>query len=410
MKSLLELKESFLIAVRAIRAQKMRALLTTLGIVIGILSVTAMATVVNGIEKGFERDMASLGTDVLYIEKWPWGFVSDWWNYINRPNMTADMADVIASKSQFAVAATTVVQTTRPVSYGANTLSGVRLVGLSSDYSRVHDVSIGHGNFFSDIHDRSARDVVVIGAEIAERLFPAVQPLGKSVRISGRRFEVIGVLEKEGSSAGGNSDSGDRTVQIPYSTFKKIYGTRFRDQSIRVKVDNSVDVAEVKDEITGILRVARRLDAKEANDFEINEQETLRAQLKPIKTAIYSIGIGLTALSLLVGGIGVMNIMFVSVKERTREIGIRKAIGAKFSSILTQFLIEAVVVSTTGGVIGVLLAVPIVFVIRQVLPATLDATVIGIAFLICVMIGTVFGLAPAWTAAKSEPIEALRYE
>lgn len=410
LKAFLELKEGFLIALRAINAQKMRSLLTTLGIIIGILSVTAMATVVNGLEEGFEQDMASLGTDVLYVEKWPWGFVSDWWNYINRPNITPDLAEVVEEKSRYAAAATAVVSTSRSVDYKRNNLGGIRVIGLSSNYSRVHEVSIASGNFFTDIHDRSARDVVVIGAEVAERLFPSEQPLGKTIRIGGRRFDVIGVLEKEGSSAGGNSDSGDRTVQIPFTTFEKIYGTRYRDVSVRVRVVDNVEVAEAKDEITGILRVARRLDAKEDDDFEINEQETLRAQIEPIKTTIYSIGIGLTALSLLVGGIGVMNIMFVSVKERTREIGIRKAIGAKFSSILTQFLVEAIFVCSVGGVIGVVLSIPVVLGIRAILPASLDATVVGIAFLICVLVGTVFGLAPAWSAAKSEPIEALRYE
>ena len=410
MKFLLEFKEGFLIAIRAIRSQKLRSLLTTLGIVIGILSVTAMATVVSGIEEGFEQDMASLGTDVLYVEKWPWGFATDWWNYINRPNMTADLADFVESRSSYAEAATAVVGTSRSVDYKSNSLSGIQVRGLSSNYSRVHDVTIESGNFFSEIDDRSARDVVVLGAEVVENLFPSEQPLGKTVRIGGRRFDVVGVLEKEGSSSGGNADSNDRSVQIPYSSFEKVYGTRYRDVSVRVKIRDGVDVADAKDELTGILRIARGLDAKEEDNFEINEQETLRAQIEPIKTAIYSIGIGLTALSLLVGGIGVMNIMFVSVKERTREIGIRKAIGAKSSSILIQFLIEAVVVCTVGGIIGVILAIPVVIGIGAILPASLNASVVGMAFLICVLIGTVFGLAPAWTAAKSEPIEALRYE
>ncbi|NND70642.1 MAG: FtsX-like permease family protein, partial [Rhodothermales bacterium] len=318
----------------------------------------------------------------LYIEKWPWSFVSDWWNYINRPNITQDLAEVVEQRSQFASAATAVVRTSRSIDYKSNNLSGVQVIGLSSNYSRVHDVSIESGNFFSDIHDRSARDVVVLGFEVAERLFPSEQPLGKTVRIGGRRFDVIGVLEKEGSSAGGNSDSGDRTVQIPFKTFQKIYGTRYRDVSVRVKVIDNADVSVAKDEITGILRVARGLDAKQEDDFEINEQETLRAQIAPVKTAIYSVGIGLTALSLLVGGIGVMNIMFVSVKERTREIGIRKATGAKFSSILTQFLIEAILVCSVGGVVGVILSIPVVLGIRVILPASLDATVVAIAFLI----------------------------
>ncbi|NNE35154.1 MAG: FtsX-like permease family protein, partial [Rhodothermales bacterium] len=182
------------------------------------------------------------------------------------------------------------------------------------------------------------------------------------------------------------------------------------DVSVQVKLVDSEILEDAKEELTGILRTARRLDAKEDDDFEVNESNSLRESLAPIKTTIYFIGIGLTALSLLVGGIGVMNIMFVSVKERTREIGVRKAVGARASNVLMQFLVEAVIVCVLGGMIGVAIAIPISFLIGSILPSSLDVFVVMIAFGVCVGVGLVFGLAPAWTAARSEPIEALRYE
>ena len=199
-------------------------------------------------------------------------------------------------------------------------------------------------------------------------------------------------------------------IRIPYNSFKKHFGVRWRDVSIHAKLHADVELEDAKDEIRGILRVARRLDAKEEDDFEINEQKTLREQIAPIKNAIYAIGIGLTALALLVGGIGVMNIMFVTVRERTREIGIRKAVGAKRRAILTQFLIEAVLICFIGGLIGIGLSIPIAMLVKAILPAYLGWEIIAFAFGACMLIGIVFGLAPAWTAAKSQPIEALRYE
>ena len=400
-----------MIALRAIRVNKLRSILTTLGIIIGIVSVTAMATVVNGIENDFEEDMAELGTDVIYIERWPWvgGPGIKWWEYINRPNITADLARAVERRSKLAVAAAPVVRTSRTVRFGSRILNSVTIQGSTVAYPLVHTVDLASGFFYTAFDDRSARNVCVIGAGIADRLFPVEEPLGKVISISGSRYQVIGVMVRKGSGAEGPSGV-DLEVKIPFNTFKKQFGTSRRDVSVQVKVANATLIEEAKDELTGILRVARGLDAREDDDFTINEQQTLRAQLAPIKAVIYSIGIGLTALALLVGGIGVMNIMFVSVKERTREIGIRKAVGAKRRTILAQFLIEAVVVCMVGGVVGVLLSLPITLLVQMILPATIDAGVVALAFGICVAIGTIFGLAPAWTAAKAEPIQALRYE
>ncbi len=408
---LLEIWEGLIIALRAIRVNKMRAMLTTLGIIIGIVSVTAMATVINGIEKDFDEDMEELGTDVIYIEKWPWvgGPGMKWWEYINRPEITADLAEVIDERSRFAQAAVPVVNTRRTVRFEGSTLSSITVNGVSAEYPRVHVVNLDRGYFFTDIDNRSGRSVAIIGAGLADELFPIQEPLGKQIRVSGQRFQVIGVLERKGSSAD-SPDSADQQLFIPIEAFKRVFGMERRGVSVQVKVGNPELITAASDEITGILRVARGLDAFEDNDFEINEQQSLREQLAPVKGAIYAIGIFLTALALVVGGIGVMNIMFVSVKERTREIGIRKAVGAKRRTILIQFLIEAIIICCLGGLVGMLFALPIAGAIRMILPAFIDMGTVLIAFFICIAVGVFFGLMPAWTAAKAEPIQALRYE
>lgn len=406
-----EIWEGLLIAARAIRVNKLRSVLTTLGIIIGITSVTAMATVINGIEQEFDASMAELGTDVLYIEKWPWmsGPGTKWWEYRNRPDITDDLAEVVQDRSRYAVAATPVISTRGTVGFKSVDLSEVQVEGSRPSFPRVHAVDLAEGRFYNEMDDRSARNVAVIGAGVAESLFPLEQPLGKDIRIDGHRFEVIGVMAKKGSGAEG-SGSFDSQIKIPFNTYKKLFGVYRRSVSVQVRVASAAVLEEAQDEITGILRVARRLDAFEKNDFEINQQQSLREQMAPVKTAIYGIGIFLTALALLVGGIGVMNIMFVSVKERTKEIGLRKAVGARRRTILTQFLIEAVLVCMLGGAIGVLITAGVSALINLFFTAYLPFSTVALAFAICVAIGMLFGLAPAWTAARSDPIESLRYE
>lgn len=406
-----EFGESLRIAFRAIRVNKMRSVLTTLGIIIGILSVTTMATLVSGIEQQFEKDMASLGADVVYIERWPWvsGPGTKWWEYINRPRISEELADEVMKRSNHAIAATAIVRTGRTIQAEGQSVEGIRISGVTASYTRVFTVDMEDGSFISEIDDRSARRVAVIGAEIATRLFPVGNPIGKPIRIGGSRYRVVGVTAKTGQGADSPASS-DYSVTIPFNAFKGQFGTRWRDASVPVRIADMTRVEEAKDEITGIVRIARGLEAGEEDNFEINEQATVREKIAPVKAAIYSIGIGLTALSLLVGGIGVMNIMFVSVKERTREIGIRKAVGARRRAIMMQFLVESVTVSLLGGAIGVLLSIPVTLLVRTVFPAYLGPGTVAIAFFICLAIGTGFGLAPAWTAAKSEPIDALRYE
>ncbi|GAB5521071.1 MAG: ABC transporter permease [Rhodothermales bacterium] len=403
--------EGLRIAARAIWSNRLRSILTTLGIIIGIVSVTSMVTVINGVEQDFEQEMSELGADVLYIEKWPWvsgpGF--KWWEYVNRPNIREDLAEAINARSRYTLAAVPVAQTSRTLRYSDKNVSGVQVQGSSADYPVVHTVELASGRFYTEIENRNNRYVAVIGAGVAEQLFPIEEPLGKEIRIGGDKFRVIGVKAKKGSGADAGS-SQDNQVMIPFNVFKTSYGMRWRSISVQVKVQDAEVMDLAADEITGILRTARKLDALERDDFEINQSQSVAEQLAPVKAAIYGIGIFLTALSLLVGGIGVMNIMFVSVKERTKEIGIRKAIGAKRRTILLQFLVEAVIVCVLGGAIAVGISLILTGLISMVLPAYLPFSTVVLAFLICVMIGIVFGLAPAWTASKAEPIVALRYE
>ncbi len=405
-----EFREGLLIALRAVSVHKLRATLTTLGIIIGITSVTAMVSVINGIEQKFEEDMADLGVDVLYIEKWPWfsgpGF--KWWEYVNRPRITPELAEVIEKQSRFAVAVAPVVSTNRPVRSKGKTITDVQIEASTPNFERIQTISLAEGRFYNDFDHSTANNVAVVGWAVADMLFPAQNPLGKMIRIGSHPFQIVGVLEQKGSDQGGNSE--DNQVKIPFNTFKQIFGMSQRSASIRVKVSSAELLEAAQDELTGILRAARGLDAREKDDFEINQQQTLREQLAPVKLAIYGVGIFLTALSLLVGGIGVMNIMFVSVKERTREIGIRKAVGARRRTILTQFLVEAIIICMIGGAIAVTLSLGLTSLIRMAMPAYLPFSTILLAFGICALIGVLFGLAPAWTAARSEPIESLRYE
>lgn len=405
----IEFREGVIIALGAIRTNLMRSMLTTLGIIIGITSVTSMFTTINGIERGFDESMKMLGTNVLYIEKWAWfADKEDWWEMVNRPELNESVSEAISRRSRYAEAVAPVVATGRSVQYRGRNLSRVYVTGSTPSFERTSDVELTEGRFYNAIDYRSARRVCVIGSEVADGLFSVETPIGKEIRLGGQRCEVIGVLAEQGKFLG--LMSFDSQIQMPMSSFRAMFGMSRRGMSIRVKVASQELIPLAQDELTGIVRAARHLGPGEANNFEINRQDAFREQTETVKVAIYGVGLFLTALALLVGGIGVMNIMFVSVKERTREIGIRKAVGARSRAIMTQFLLEAVFVCIGGGIIGIVISYGIARVINSFFTAVLSTGTVVLAFSICVGIGLIFGFVPARTAARSKPIEALHYE
>lgn len=404
-----ELVEGLRIALGAIAANRLRALLTTLGIVIGIVSVTAMFTVINGIERGFDRSAAMLGVNVLNVDRFPAVMMGDWWRYINRPSIREDLVPVIEAQSTSAQAVAPVVYNGADVRYQDRRLGGVLVRGTTPALADVNSLDLSDGRFLTEVDQRAARYVVVIGSEVAEELFPGESPIGKHIRVRGERFEVIGVLVPQGRFLG--LVSFDSQLIIPLETYKRVFGlSTWSSITIQVKVRDGVTMEAAEDELLGIVRTARGLDPMADENFALNRQDAFRDQVAGVKAAIYGVGLLLTGLALLVGGIGVMNVMFVSVRERTREIGIRKAVGASRRAILVQFLIEAVVVCCIGGAVGVLLSFGVTALINQVFTAVLSVWTVMLAFAICVGIGIVFGFIPAWQAARSRPIEALRYE
>ena len=402
-----ELAEGVRIAVGTLWERKARALLTTLGIVIGIVSVTSMFTVINGIEREFDRSMAMIGDDALFVQKTPWIMMGDWWKYRNRPPITDNLASYLRERSETAEAVAPITGFGATVTRGRDEAPGIGVEASTVEYVDTGGASLESGRFFSDSEARAGRAVAVIGADVVELLFPAEDPIGKDVRIGGQRFSVIGVLVKRGKFLG--MASADTRAIIPLSTFRRLFSSD-PEVAIKVKLRPEVSKEEATDELVGLTRQWRGLDALEDDDFSVNSQDQFRALVQTMRIATYGVGLFLTALALLVGGIGVMNIMFVSVKERTREIGVRKALGATRRAILFQFLVEAVMICFVGGAIGVALAALVAVGLNEVFTAELSAGTVLLAFTICGFVGVAFGLIPAWQAARSKPIEALRYE
>jgi putative ABC transport system permease protein len=291
--------------------------------------------------------------------------------------------------------------------FESKSVERAELRGVTPSYAITGAIELQSGRFFSEDDYMRAANYIVIGTDIAEALFEERDPIGQTIKVGGMRFEVIGVLAKQGKFLGLESFDGQSIM--PASTFGKMYGFR-RFVQIQAKFENEELLAEGEFEFEGLMRRIRSLEPGTPSDFSINKLDMFREQYAVMTGAIYGIGIFLTALSLFVGGIGVMNIMFVSVKERTKEVGIRKAIGAKSREILWQFLTESVVICMFGGLIGVLLSVGTTALVNNLFVAYLSWDTVALAFGICAITGVVFGFLPAWRAAKSDPIESLRYE
>jgi putative ABC transport system permease protein len=408
---LLELKEGLAISFRAIRANKFRAVLTTAGIVIGVFAVALMSTAIKGIDNAFQTGVAGFGSENLYIDKWEW-FANNvpFWELRNRKNLDMDDFKRFKETAKLPAAVSPTCWSAQTIKYKERNIPALLVQGTDYEYIKTSNLTFSEGRFFNEYESNGGREVVVLGSEVASKLFPSGSALDEIVKIKGHNFRVVGVLDKQGSWIMGNFNPDNQAFIPIQNVFKYFQAQSFRSITIIVRAQNKNMVDATKEEAISIMRRDRGLKYSQENDFSINQQETLLKQINQVVGVIQIAGLFITGLSLIVGAIGIMNIMFVSVKERTKEIGIRKAIGAKRRAILMQFITEASIICLIGGLIGLILALIFSKVIDQFLPTSVQIDTIILAIVISLITGIISGFAPAYTAAKLDPVEALRYE
>ena len=404
------IRESYLFAIRELVVNKTRTFLSLLGITIGIFAIIAVFTIFDSFEHQLRSSISSLGSNVLFVQKWPWMTTGDspWWKYMNRPQPTINDMKIVQKRSDLADATALFVSKSKTLKNGNNMMESIGVLGVSHDYNQVMEVNIEHGRYFTAMESNGGRQVALIGTEIADNLFPNGNAEGQSFKIGGRKTYIVGILKKKGEDMFGNSP--DKQVIIPLNYIKSFVDLRRSGNALIVKAKNDITNDALRSELTGILRAAHKIKPGEDDDFAINETSVISNSFDQLFGIIAGISWFIGGFSLLVGGFGIANIMFVSVKERTNIIGIQKALGAKNYFVLTQFLFESVFLSVLGGIFGLLIVLILSLVIAATsdFPMTLTSGNIILGLSVASIIGLVSGLVPALQASKLDPVEAMR--
>lgn len=404
--------ESLRFAWHSLTANKLRTFLSLLGITIGIFSIITVFTVVDSLESNVRKSVASLGDNVIFVQKWPWEFGGDypWWKYLNRPVPTIDELPEITKRSRLAETGAFVASTVKTVKYRNNNIENVEFKCVSHDYADVKSFEIIDGRYFTEQESAGGRNKAIIGYTIAMNLYGNTNGVGKSITLMGKKLDVIGVFEKEGNSVIGNSM--DNVVLIPINYARNILDLRSEklDPTIYLKAKPGVSNEALKNEITGIMRNVRKLKPMAEVDFALNETSMLTKGFDSIFMVIGLAGWVIGGFSIIVGGFGIANIMFVSVKERTSLIGIQKSLGARNIFILTQFLTESVILSLLGGIIGLLIVFAGLLAVNSFfdLGIILSNSNVILALTISILIGVISGFIPSYTASQLDPVEAMR--
>ena len=406
--------ESIAFAYQALGVNKLRTLLSLLGVTIGIFSIISVFTLVDSLKSGIEESFDVLNDDVLFIQQMPWGPEEGdtefkWWEFIRRKQPALKDARNLQKRLTKAEAVAFATGTSGVAEYKNSSYGSAEIAGVSFEYNEVIKLDIAQGRYFTEVESDGGRNTVIIGNEIAETLFGNLNPIGKSIKVKGHKVKVIGVFSKEGTSIIGSPF--DKLVLMPVKLITRMVDVRNTDCQILVKSNPGVSNAELKDEIIGQFRAIRKLSIKKKNDFSVNEASMLSALVDGVFAMINAVGFVIGFFAILVGGFSIANIMFVSVKERTNIIGIQKALGAKNSFIMLQFLAESIFLCVFGGIIGLILMSILVLIVNMwsdsfTLVIFWSNLVIGVV--ISAVIGLVSGILPAYTASRLNPVDAIR--
>jgi len=403
---------SFKMALQELKVNKLRTFLSLFGITIGIFCIIGVLATIDSLKSKISNDLSGLGNNTIFIDKWDYdgGPEYPWWKFVKRPSMKISEMYFIQKKAVLASNIAFFVSTTTTFSFEENSLKGVNLYGVSNDFNKIQTFNIRIGRYFIESDFTRGAPYCVIGNKIGEELYKKPEKaLGKTISYGGRRLLIVGVIEKQGSSMIGGFDY-DKTVIVPYGYYASIFNPDNNNPYIMVQAKPGIPSKALQDELNGIMRQLRKLSPTQEDNFTCNDVAQFKDQIESVFTSINMGGWAIAGLSLLVGAFGVANIMFVTVRERTSQIGLKKAIGAKSSTILYEFLLESAFLCIVGGLVGLLLVWILTIALGAFLPFPIfiAPSIIILALSICIILGMIAGIIPASIAAKMNPVDAIR--